>query len=202
MLGFSELKELEDLVIEWNLIARDEHPTIQQQVMIVQEELEEYNKAIAEGDLKEELDAVADIFFTAAYLDYLDPSNRLVGHAIRVLTVAIANYGLPLVKDIIQEVIESNYTKFLLIGEDPEEYPCWVPEEVRNDIEDFLGIEGVTFKSRKLSEGSKNYFSSENSSGHVYVFYNKNNKVMKPRWNYKPPNIEGIMFKHSLGLEV
>lgn len=172
------LQELEDLTVLWNKIARSEPPSEEQQQAIVEEELKELKQAIQEVDFVEELDAIADIFFTGVYLFHVYPDNVVCKEVERVLNEAIDCYGGALIVECIEEVVKSNYTKFLST-EDLVELAPEIKEE----------------KEYILSQGKAQRVVTNTKEDYV-VFLNENNKVMKPSF-YTPPNIKSIIDKHA-----
>ncbi|QDP59482.1 MAG: hypothetical protein GOVbin4162_56 [Prokaryotic dsDNA virus sp.] len=169
-------------VVEWNQIARSAPPSIEDQEKIVKEEIKELHQAIEDEDILEVLDAFADIFFTAAYLEHLDPDNNLCQKAVSLVNSGIRSLGHAVITEAIMEVIESNYTKFVNINRAPYKhdesslYQMIATEEERIGRECGMDVRGVVL-------------------GDYLVFLDENNKVKKP-FTYLEPKLEPILETH------
>lgn len=159
-------------MIDWNNICRKEPICETLQQLIVEEELKEYDKAVEEQDFVEELDAVADIFFTASYMEAINPKNEVMYHAENIMFDAIQAYGIDLITEVVEEVIKSNYSKFTPYGSaDPKKER----EYIEDKTNDFIRI-----------YANKGYF----------VYLNERNKVQKPS-HYVAPDIKRILNKYN-----
>lgn len=164
-------------VIKWNEVARKNPPSEIEQEHIVRSEIQELMDAIKAQDFVEELDAIADIFFTGAYMDYLYPDNPVNKEVERVMAEAADCYGIPIVIETIEEVIRSNYSKFTPFykGLDPNKERLWI----ENKTGDFIRV----YASKDL-----------------YVYLDERNKVRKPS-HYEEPDIKAIVDKYKNKIE-
>lgn len=169
-------------VVEWNTVARATPPTIEEQEKIVLEEIKELSTAVDEEDLKEVVDALADIFFTAAYLEELSPDNPLVDKSLTTLLSGINCLGHAVVTDAILEVVESNYTKFVNIKKAPyvinQDSVTTMVKTEEKVLSVRYGLEVIGYLI-----------------GDYVVFRDENNKVKKP-FTYIPPDIESVIERH------
>lgn len=169
------LEQLKQDVIEWNNICRKEPICETLQQLIVEEELKEYGKAVEEQDFVEIFDAIADIYFTGAYMEHLYPNNVTVNLYKAVVEQAIEDYGYDLVAEVIEEVIRSNYTKFTPYDNAGNTDPNKEREYIEDKTNDFIRV-----------YVNKGYF----------VYLNERNKVMKPS-HYVAPDIKSILNKYN-----
>lgn len=167
--------------IKWNMVARDKSPSIEEQEDIVAEEFAELEEALEEDDLKETLDALADIFFTAAYLEELDNSHHYVDKAVAVLVAAIKAFGHVAIEATIQEVVESNLTKFVSINKAP----------YAKDADARLSLIDSELDRLSLKHGLR---MTCQQRGDYLIFIDDNNKIRKP-FCYVAPNIAIVIDK-------
>lgn len=165
--------------IQWNEIARESPLSVEEQEAIVEEEIKETFKAIDEEDFIEALDGVADVFFTAAYLKHLDPTNFLVTIAETIVDKATHVIGHSTICACIQEVVDSNFTKFVYVAKEPYKSR-------------FDSLEGLIRSEEERLTQEHNSPIKGYKIGSYVVFHNKNNKVMKP-FCYVRPDLESVV---------
>lgn len=165
-------------VLRWNEIARNEPPTIEQQIEYTKEEIREFAVAEKEGDIVEMLDAVADIFVTGAYLEHLDPENEYTKAAQLIVETSAEVMGHALVTECILNVLDSNESKFV----DVSQYDS-------NQLEFLLEVEKARLE---LQHGLGIHYVIRNGYA---IFLDENNKIRKPSC-FVDPDIADIVDRY------
>jgi hypothetical protein len=178
---------LTKMVMDWNNVARDMPPTVQEQEKITHSEVLETLKAISEEDLVEELDGYADVYFTKVYLESLDPESETLLVANRLLKEGIIERGGDIITDTIKEVIRSNWTKFVEV-------------DTLEDTDEYIAGQLNFFREMGMGDILPVIRIVESHPRGVIVFLNEDNKVMKPA-SYEAPDIMKIINNH-LGEEL
>ena len=165
-------------VLRWNEIARNEPPTIKQQIGYTKEEIREFAVAEQENDIVEMLDAVADIFVTGAYLEHLDPENEYTKAAQLIVETSAEVMGHTLVTECILNVLDSNDSKFV----DVSQYDA-------NQLEFVLDVEKAILE---LQHGLGIHYIIRNGYA---IFLDENNKIRKPSC-FVEPDIADIVDRY------
>lgn len=170
-------KKQYDDVVEWNLVGRGRHSrdprVVDNQLRFTESEYKELIDANKEDNLVEVLDAFGDIFVTATYLHFLEPTHMLLSKYYKCLEVANNTLGHSRFVMVIEEVMKSNWTKY------PELDDTGIKKELK--IFKRKGIDVYTRK-HKMSDGRT-----------LVVFKRKeDDKIMKPS-SFKGPDIKGLM---------
>ena len=182
------MKELEKSVIKWNTIGRLSRPTKEQQRSIVEEELRELAKSLKANDIIEEFDAIADIFFTGIYFKHLFPEDPLNKTVDTIIQNSITQYGEGVVKEVIAEVIRSNFTKF-------------VPTDTLEDVIQWcqMQVDRLTIDLKREVRYNIVLGGEDLREDQFAVFLDANNKICKPM-TYEKPNLAPILKRHSIKL--
>lgn len=164
-----------DRVVAWNNTARTYPPSYAQQKVIT---LSEVNELLSAETTALKLDGYADVFVTASYLESIDNYSGVVEKCLNLVKQGFEEYSKEVIKECIDEVLDSNDTKFWNIS--GSDAGTIVGESVRLKEETGLDITIRTTKDK-------------------IVFLDSNNKVRKAT-GYRDPDLDKIIIKY--GLEV